>query len=173
MLKEDRKRFDVGMIILTHSLLEDKKIINQALKLRIPIFKVGAENINKINTVTVVLNNVAHYEQLSPIIFDITFQLKYKINVIDSDPIGDEDRSNLIEHFDNLSKIFNQSIKIETNNKNPIKVLKRKKNILQILPIKHDMLEKRFLNFFTTNSDVLSYDLKYLNQILIPIIEEE
>jgi len=173
MIKEDKKRFDIGLIILSSSILQEKQIVRQVIKLRIPIFKVGSENINKINTAVVVLNNITHYEQLSPIIFDITSQLKYKINVIDSDPIGDNDRKSLIEHFDNLSKIFNQSIKIETNNKNPIKVLKRKSNILQILPIKNDMLEKRFLNFFTTNSDLLSYDLKYLNQILIPIIEEE
>ncbi|HIP12184.1 MAG TPA: potassium transporter TrkA [Arcobacter sp.] len=173
MLKEDKKRFDMGIIVLSQSLLQNIKIVKQVLKLRIPIFKVGTENINKINTAVVVLNNITHYEQLSPIIFDITSQLKYKINVIDSDPIGDQDRSNLIEHFDNLSKIFNQSIKIETNTKNPVKLLKRKKNVLQILPIKNDMLEKRYFDFFTTNSDILSYDLKYLNQILIPIIEEE
>jgi hypothetical protein len=50
-------------------------------------------------------------------------------------------------------------------------VLKTKDNVLQILPLKEDMFKNRIISFFTTNSDLLSYDLKYLNQIIIPIVE--
>jgi hypothetical protein len=67
----------------------------------------------------------------------------FKLQVIDSDPIGDIDRENLIEHLDNLSKIFNQDIKIESSNKNPIKLLEKQKNQLQILPLRDDMFRKR------------------------------
>jgi hypothetical protein len=35
------------------------------------------------------------------------------------------------------------------------------------------MFSKRYFEFFSTNSDLISYDFKYINQILIPIIEEE
>ncbi|MCK5295064.1 MAG: potassium transporter TrkA, partial [Arcobacteraceae bacterium] len=169
----DKKRFDIGMIVLTHTLLLDKHIMRYSVKLGVPIFKVGLENINKIKSAVVVLNNTTHYEQIAPILFDITSQLKYKIQVIDSDPIGDQDRENLIEHFDNLSKIFNKDIKIDTNNKNPMKKLKENKKQLQILPLQTGMFKNRLFSFFTTNSDLLSYDLRYLNQVLIPIIEQD
>ena len=51
--------------------------------------------------------------------------------------------------------------------------LKENKNQLQILPLQNGMFKNRWFSFFTTNSDLLSYDLRYINQILIPIIEEE
>ena len=173
ILQEDKKRYDIGMIVLTHTLLSDVYIMNQCVDMGIPIFKVGNENINKVKTAVVVVNDTAHYEQISPIIFDITSQLKFKVQVIDSDPIGDQDREDLIEHFDNLSKIFNQDIKIDTNGKNPMRKLKDSKNQLQILPLQNNMFKNRLFSFFTTNSDLLSYDLRYINQILIPIIEED
>ena len=115
ILSVDKKRFDIGMIVLTHSLLQKQYIMKSCVELGVPIFKVGIENINKIKSAVAVLNDTTHYEQIAPILFDITSQLKYKIQVIDSDPIGDQDRENLIEHFDNLSKIFNQDIKSSTN----------------------------------------------------------
>ena len=171
LMTSDIKKYEVGMFVLTNTLLQDMKIVQKVLLSKKPIFKVGVENINNIKTITMVLNSVKVYEQLSPILFDISSQLKYKVNVINSDPIGDSDRTKLTHHLDSLAKIFNQEIKIESNRLNPMNVLKTKDNILQILPLKEEMFKKRIISFFTTNSDLLSYDLKYLNQIIIPIVE--
>ncbi len=171
LMTSDIKKYEIGLFVLTNTLLKNQKIIQKILTSKKPIFKVGVENINNIKTITMVLNSPRIYEQLSPILFDISSQLKYKVNVINSDPIGDTDRTKLTHHLDSLAKIFNQDIKIETNGKNPMDVLKTKDNILQILPLKEEMFKKRVISFFTTNSDLLSYDLKYLNQIIIPIIE--
>ncbi len=171
LMTSDIKKYEVGMFVLTNTLLENEKIVHKVLLSKKPIFKVGVENINNIKTIVMVLNSLKVYEQLSPILFDISSQLKYKVNVINSDPIGDTDRTKLIHHLDSLAKIFNQDIKIETNGKNPMDVLMQKDNVLQLLPLKEDMFKKRIISFFTTNSDLLSYDLKYLNQIIIPIVE--
>jgi hypothetical protein len=171
IMTSDIKKYEVGLFVLTNTLLQNPQIAQKVLVSKKPIFKVGIENINHIKTITMVLNSLKAYEQLSPILFDISSQLKYKVNVINSDPIGDSDRTKLTHHLDSLAKIFNQEIKIETNGKNPMDVLKTKDNILQILPLKEEMFKKRIVSFFTTNSDLLSYDLKYLNQIIIPIIE--
>ncbi len=171
LMTSDIKKYEIGMFVLTNTLLKNTKIAQKVLVSKKPIFKVGIENINNIKTITMVLNTHKVYEQLSPILFDISSQLKYKVNVINSDPIGDSDRTKLTHHLDSLAKIFNQEIKIETNGKNPMAVLKEKDNVLQILPLKEDMFKKRIISFFTTNSDLLSYDLKYLNQIIIPIVE--
>jgi hypothetical protein len=173
ILGNDIRRFDVGLVVVSNSLLQNMFFANEIIRLNIPIFKVGLERIREAKTVTIVLNDTTHYEQISPVVFDITSQLMFKLQVIDSDPIGDIDRENLIEHLDNLSKIFNQDIKIESSNKNPIKLLEKQKNQLQILPLRDDMFRKRITKFFSTDSDHLSYDLKYVNQIMIPIIEEE
>lgn len=171
LMTSDVKRYEIGMFVLTNTLLKNTKIVKRVLISKKPIFKVGIEEINNIKTITMVLNTHTVYEQLSPILFDISSQLNYKVNVINSDPIGDTDRTKLVHHLDSLAKIFNQNIKIETNGKNPMTVLKKKDNTLQILPLIDDMFKNRIISFFTTNSDLLSYDLKYLNQIIIPIVE--
>lgn len=172
ILQADSKRFDIGLFVMTNTLLSHSLISNQLRVLKVPIFKVGTENINNIKTIAMVLNDTTYYEQISPIVYDIASQLKYKINIINCDPMGDNNRQNLIEHLDNLSKIFNQEMRVYTNEKNPIKELKSHNDLLQILPMNDNMFQKRLLSFFTTNSDLLSYDLKYINQIMIPIIED-
>jgi len=173
VLKLDKKRFDIGIVVLTRKLLDNKNISTQAQDIKVAILKATSFSVSKIKYTTVLLNNDKEYEQISPIIFDITTQLRHNLYLINSDPIGDKNRETLVEHFNNLSEIYNQNIKVEENNKNPISQIKKNKNILQILPLKSEMFETRYFEFFSTNSDLISYDFKYTNQILIPIIEEE
>ncbi len=173
LLKIDKKRFDVGIIVLSRILLENQNIINQTKELKIAVFKATSIPLSKVQLTSVILNNNKEYEQISPVIFDITSQLKHKLYLIDSDPIGDQNRDTLVEHFKNLSEIYNQSIQVNQNNKNPINQMKKDNQTLQILPLKSEMFSKRYFEFFSTNSDLISYDFKNINQILIPIIEEE
>ena len=71
-----------------------------------------------------------------------------------------------------MSKIFNQDIQIISNNNNPIIQLQKEQNILQILPLKEAMFDRRRIKFFNTNSDLLAFDLIKYNQLLIPIVED-
>jgi len=169
----DKKRFDIGIIILSPKQLQETYICTQALQTKIAIFKTGSECTKDITKSKIILNQHSIYEQMSPMIFDISSQFNYKITLLDSDPIGDANRSKLLDHFKNLSEIFNQKINIITNNKNPIKQLRKAKNILQILPLKHDMFSKRYFDLLCTDSDLIAYDFIHINQILIPIIEDE
>lgn len=173
ILKDNIKRFNIGLLVLTKSLLEHKIAIKNILEYKIPIFKVGSEKLLSIKHTTILLNDDTVYEQLSPVLFDIAGQLKVKIKVFNIDPIGDENKSELISHLENLSKIFNQDITVISNGNNPMQELKSEQNILQILPLKEEMFDKRRFDFFSTNSDLLSFDLQQFNQILIPIIEDE
>jgi hypothetical protein len=172
ILKEDKKRFDIGLIFLTNSLLNYKEAIRNIIEFKIPIFKIGLESINLIKNTVIVLNEITNYEQLSPIVFDISKQLKLRIKIFDLDPIGNKEQSGLIEHLENLSKIFNQDIQIISNNNNPIIQLQKEQNILQILPLKEAMFDRRRIKFFNTNSDLLAFDLIKYNQLLIPIVED-
>jgi len=171
-LKDDKYKFDIGMLILTKSLMSQYKIVNEVLKFKIPIFKVGNENISSLKSSLILLNDDKLYEQISPILFDISSQLKITPKVFDIDPMGDSKREGLISHLNNLSKIFNQNIVVISEKSNPIKRLNKEQNILQILPIKEKMLKKRFIKFLSTDSDLLSFDSNKFNQILIPVIDD-
>ncbi|RLA73739.1 MAG: potassium transporter TrkA [Epsilonproteobacteria bacterium] len=172
ILKDDKIRFDIGMIVLTNSLLEYKEAIKNIISLKIPIFKVGRENISSLKNSLILLNDNKLYEQIAPILFDISIQLKITPKVLDIDPLGDKKREGLVSHLNNLSKIFSQNIVVVKEELNPINRLNQEHNILQILPLKDEMFKKRRFNFFSTDSDLLSFDNNVFNQILIPVIEE-
>jgi len=172
ILKEDKNKFDMGMIILTKSLFNYQDIISTVIDLKIPIFKVGNENISSLKSSLILLNDNKLYEQISPILFDISSQLKITPKILDIDPIGDAKREDLVAHLNNLSKIFNQNIVVTSEKTNPIKRLSKEQNILQILPLKAEMFKKRNIKFFSTDSDLLSFDSHKFNQILIPVIND-
>ena len=172
ILKIDKNAFDIGLIVLTKSLLMHKEAIKNIVSLKIPIFKVGTENISSLKSSLILLNDSKLYEQISPILFDISSQLKIKPKVYDMDPIGDEEREGIVSHLNNLAKIFNQNITVITEKSNPIKKLKKENNTLQILPLDEEMFQKRRLKFLCTNSDLLSFDIDKFNQILIPVVDE-
>ncbi len=71
ILKEDKFKYDMGMIVLTKSLLDHREIVTDILALKIPIFKVGNEHISSLKTSLVLLNNNNLNEQISHILFDI------------------------------------------------------------------------------------------------------
>jgi uncharacterized protein len=172
ILKEDKYKFDIGMIILTQSFISHKGIINYILSCKIPIFKTGSENISSLKNSLVLLNDNSLYEQISPVLFDISSQLKITPKIFNIDPIGDSKRENVISYLDNLSKIFNQKIVVVREKTNPIKRLSKEQNILQILPVKAEMFKKRKIKFLSTDSDLLSFDINKFNQILIPVIDD-
>jgi hypothetical protein len=89
ILTADARRFDIGLIVLTHSLLSYKEAIRNIIEFRIPVFKVGREKLNTIKNSVILLNDKNSYEQLSPVVFDISGQLKLKIKVFNIDPLGD------------------------------------------------------------------------------------
>lgn len=175
ILKSDIRAYDIGMLILTNEMFRDRKKSKHVLDLKIPVFKIG-ENIDGsgVKQTVVLINDVNSYEQISPVIFDVSSQLKTKTKIFNMDPLGkNEDKSDLLDHFENLAKIFNEKIEIVTNDKNPIRELKKHTNILQILPLKQSMLKTRLSwQFLYTNPDLISFDMSNYNQLLIPVIEE-
>ncbi len=174
ILKNDFRKYDVGMMMLTQEMFKDKEQIRSILSHKVPLFKLGNEKLKSIKRTVVILNDTHSYEQISPIVFDVASQLRTKTKIFDLDPIGEEEnKSNLLDHFENLSKIFNEKIEIVSSSENPIRELKKQKNMLQVLPLKEEMFRKRFSwKFFYTNTDFISFDMNKYNQLLIPIVEE-
>ena len=172
--KEDFRKNNIGMIMLTPEMFKNKENIQSVLDLKIPIFKFGKENLKAVKRTVIILNDTNSYEQISPIVFDISSQLKIKTKIFDLDPVGDkEGKTNLLDHFENLAKIFNEKIEVVTSGQNPIRELKKQKDMLQLLPLKEKMFKKRFFfKFLYTNSDFIAFDLNKYNQLLIPIVEE-
>ncbi len=171
LLLSDKNRYEIGLLIFGHSLLKYQTITKSLIDLKLPIFKSGHGDIKSIKDTLIILNEAKSYEQISPIIFDISTQLKTKIKIYDMNPLGDDHDEDLIEYFESLGDVFNQEINVIRGSKNPIRELKLEENILQILPLKETMFEHHFFRFTSLDTDMLSFDIELHNQILIPIIE--
>ena len=173
-VKEDFRKNNIGMIMLAPEMFKNKENIQSVLDLKIPIFKFGKENLKAVKRTVIILNDTNSYEQISPIVFDISSQLKIRTKIFDLDPVGDkEGKTNLIDHFENLAKIFNEKIEVVTSAQNPIRELKKQKDMLQLLPLKEKMFKKKYLfKFLYTNSDFIAFNSNKYNQLLIPIVEE-
>lgn len=172
ILNEDKIKYDIGLLVLTKSIIKYKESIKNLHLLKLPIFKVGSEQISSLKTVTVLLNDNKKYEQIAPILFDISSQLKLTPKIFDLDPIGDQNRTEIIDYIHNLAKIFTQNIIVISEKNNPIKRLEKERDILQILPLDKKMFKKRRTKFFNTNSDLISFDSYKCNQIILPIVDE-
>lgn len=172
LLKLDKIKYHIGMLVLTKSFFQYTEAIKNIVSLKIPVFKLGVENISSLKSSLILLNENKIYEQISPVLFDISNQLKIKPKIFNIDPIGDKNRENLLSHLHNLSKIFNQNITVVDEKANPVKRLNKERNILQILPLEVEMFKKRRWKFLTTNSDHLSFDISKFNQLLIPVIDD-
>ena len=132
LFKKDLKSFDIGLVMISYELFRNKGGILKLVELRIPIFKIGYGDVSTIKDSIILLNDTKSYEQISPIVFDVSSQLKLRTKILDMDPLGEVDKSYLLDHFENLAKIFSQKVEVISNEKNPIRELKREKNVLQI-----------------------------------------
>jgi hypothetical protein len=170
-VKQDRKIYEIGLIVMCPKLLEYQNIVDSLFEVKIPVFKSGIESLESTRETLCILNDANSYEQIGSMIFDISKQMKTNVKVFNMDPIGDSKDTSLIEHFENLATIFAQEIKVISDEKNPIKELQKEENILHILPLKKDLFKTRYFKFATLDTDLLSYDNYKHNQILIPVIE--
>lgn len=174
IIKEDIRKYNIGLLMLSLAMFKNKEELSFLIDLKIPIFKFGKESLRASKSVAIVLNDNKSYEQISPIVFDLASQLRLKAKILDHDPIGQKDtQASLLDHFENLAKIYNEKIEIIKGQKNPIREIKKGEALLQILPIKQKMFKNRsFIKFFYTNSDLVAFDMNKFNQILIPVTED-
>ena len=78
-----------------------------------------------------------------------------------------------MEDLEDVGERVNEKIEVITSAQNPIRELKKEKDMLQLLPLKEKMFKKKFLfRFLYTNSDFIAFNSNKYNQLLIPIIEE-
>ena len=172
LIESDAIKYRIGLLVIGLYLLKEKHSIKKLLKIKLPIFKSGMSNLDEVKQSLVILHDQFSYEQIASTIFDISSQFKIKMKLYDMNPIGQDKDTKLVEYFEELSTIFNKEISIVNTENNPIKELEKETKTLQILPLKTSMFKRRFMRFLSLNTDLLSFDMKQHNQILIPINED-
>jgi len=167
LVEHDCRFSHVGLIVVDNYLLEKYKRFFYSLKL--PLLKIGTGSFHEIEEGVVVTDMPKIVENVSSAIFDVLTQLNLDLVFYDFDPDNTGKNRTLIEHFENLSQIFKQNIKIIKSKTNPLRELKARYNYLQFVLFTEDLLEADIFSLFSKNMDELSYMLKEAYQLFLPV----
>ena len=166
-LRDDTESMDIGLIVVMNRFFQKNR--RALYKTKLPIFKMGRRGFASLNQGVVLSNDAHEIEQESSVIFDVATQLSLELKLYTYNPDHENEKNRLIEHFDNLSKIFGREVDVVQSDKNPLVKLRNKDNILQFLPFSPKILEANILSIFSTDMEKLHFKLANNYQLFIPI----
>ena len=167
VLRDDTEKMDIGLIVVMNTFFQKNK--RTLYKTKLPIFKMGKRGFGSLNQGVVLSNDAHEIEQESSVIFDVATQLSLELKLYSYNPDHENEKNSLIEHFDNLSKIFGREVDVVQSDKNQLIKLRNRDNILQFLPFSPKILEANFLSIFSTDMEKLHFKLADNYQLFIPI----
>jgi len=165
----DIKKFHIGLIIVSKDMFRYHYIRSLLYESYVPVLKLSNKSFESIRDVSVILSENRDLEKVASTIYDISEQLGFNIELYNYITEHQEEKEQVIEHFDNLSTIFSKNIKVIKEKQNPIRVLKQKDNFIHILPFTHKLTDRRIFALFSNDSEKLYYKLDNYHQIFIPI----
>jgi len=168
VMNEDLEENDVGLIVTLNNYFVHN--IKHLYKTRLPVFKVGAWGFSNLTEGVILSSNSEDIEKESSVIFDISSQLDLGIKLYNFHPDQTDVRNSVVEHFENLSKLFGKNIEIITENKNPLLQLRNRNDVLQFVPFNSKILDSNLFSIFSTDMERLYFKLSNSYQLFIPTL---
>ena len=167
IIKEDIKRYDIGLIVVENKCFLSN--INILYEVKIPIFKVSKNGFFNIKNSVILSGDSVSVESISSVIFDLSSQLDLNITFYEFDGVDKEENKKIIEHFTSLSKLFDKKVNIIKSEKNPILELEKKSNYLQFIRFDKKLIEINMIEkFLSTDIEDHFFKLSNAYQIFIP-----
>ena len=168
----DIQNHDIGLILISFKSFKYNRCYEALNNFKKLIYLFGDSRLKKIKESIVINTEKQDIEEISTVAFFISEALKTKLIFADFNPSGDfEETKEIIEHIEILSQVHNYPIEIIQERENPIKAVKRMKDVLIVMPFKKDIELDSILLYF--KRDVISLLLKMDShpKLLIPIEE--
>jgi len=168
VMLEDLVRYNIGLFIINNKFYYDN--IDFLLKLKKPFLKVGDESIKKCKTTALLLKDDENVAEISPVVFDISSQLKTELKLLDMDPENVNLKTKEItEYYKNLQKMyFYKNVEVIINSKNPYFELKNMENICFFVPFNSKIPRNKLSTIFMPNIEKIHILLDKFNQFMIP-----
>ncbi len=166
LLHNDMEHFLVGLVVTNQTFFDEHLTLLQSL--RVPILKVGEGGFFNIKDAIVLSYESEKIEKISSIIFDVSSQFKLDISIYEFEGEDQEESQKVIEHFENLSKLFQEKVKIVKTRRNPIRELNARDNFLQFLPFDEHIQKRTLFSFFSKNINKLHFHLSNNYQLFLP-----
>ncbi|MBL1244604.1 MAG: potassium transporter TrkA [Sulfurimonas sp.] len=166
---KDIKSYHVGLVIISKEMFSDCYVRLAMYEAHVPVLKLSDRRFSNLKDAALILSNNKDLEKISATIFDISEQMNFNIELHNYMSEHQDEKEQVIEHYNNLSTIFSKSIKVYNENENPISKLMKKENFIQLLPFTKKLTSRRFYSLFSTDSEKLYYKLDDYHQIFIPV----
>lgn len=165
----DIKKHHIGLVIVSKEEFADCKTRKMLYEAHVPVLKISDRSFSAVKDAALILSENRDLEKVSTTIFDISEQMNFNLELHNFLSEHQNEKEQVIEHYNNLSTIFSKSIKVLPQNENPIMVLRKKENFLQILPFTKKLTARRVYSLFSTDSEKLYHKLDAYHQIFIPV----
>jgi len=166
LLKHDISTFHIGMHITNEKFFTDH--INTLHSLKIPILKVGEGSFFNIKNSAVLSNDSNAVEKISSTIFDLSTQLQLDIIIYEFEDETSDEFKKVVDHFNNLSKLFDQQVKVIHTKRNPLRELKSRDDLLQFITFDKSIEPKSIFAYFSKNVNRLYFQLSKNYQLFLP-----
>jgi hypothetical protein len=166
---KDIKSYHVGLVIISKEMFSDCYVRLAMYEAHVPVLKLSDRRFSNLKDAALILSNNKDLEKISATIFDISEQMNFNIEIHNYMSEHQDEKEQVIEHYNNLSTIFSKSIKVYNENENPISKLMKKENFIQLLPFTKKLTSRRFYSLFSTDSEKLYYKLDDYHQVFIPV----
>ncbi len=165
-LEADTEKMDIGLLVVMNAFFQENRQV--LFNCKLPVLKMGKRGFASLQEGVILSNDAEEIEKESSVIFDVAKQLSLDIKLYMYDPENLGEKNNLVEHFDNLSKLFGRDVDVIRSEKNPLLKLKNKDTIVQFLPFSTKVLESNFFSIFSTDMEKLHFKLANNYQLFIP-----
>ena len=169
IILNDINELGVGLVMLSSKLFSLAPMRETLFHAKVPVLKLANKAFSKLKDTVVILTENRDLETISTTVLDVSAQFSYNLEILDFMQDQHADKERILEHYENLSLIFSKSIKIVTEETNPIRFLKQKENFLYCLPFTEKMLDMPLFSFFSTDSEKLYHRLGEYHQLFIPV----
>ncbi len=165
----DIKTYHVGLIIVSKEMFADNSLRTIFYEAHVPVLKISNRSFSNVKDVALILSDNRDLEKISANIFDISEQMGFNIELYNYLSEHQDDKEQVIEHYNNLATIFTKSIKVIKDNENPIRTLRKKDDFIQILPFTNKLTQRQIFSIFSTDNERLYHRLDDFHQIFIPV----
>jgi len=168
IMLDDFLKFGIGMFIINNKFYY--KHIDFLLKVKKPFLKIGDESIKACEKTAVLLRDEENIRKISPVVFDISSQMKHQINFFEMDPDNvKQEKKEIVKYYENLSKMYYyKNVEFIVNDKNPYFELKKLQNICFFVPFNNTIPKNKFLSIIFPSSRNIQILMDKFNQIMIP-----
>lgn len=168
IILNDIVQMNIGLVMISSKLFSLSAIRECLYDSRVPVLKLSNKPFSRLKESIVILTENRDLEKISTTVFDISAQLSFNLELFEFAQEKTEAKERIVEHYENLAVIFSKSIKIVSEEVNPIRFLKQKENFLYCLPFSEKILDLPLYSLFSTDSEKLYYRLSEYHQLFIP-----